>query len=187
MITIYGNKKSFYQWDLNQRLILTDVEVGTEIHFCNPISKDTECLSVFAYEDNGAIYADVPNIILQIAGRFKVYVWPFQTTQYQEITVVSRPKPADYVYTEVEIYSIERAVNEALEKAKASGEFDGKDGIDGKDGKDGHTPVKGIDYYTEAEKKELTEEIKETVTGDIDTALDNIIAIQNSLIGGDSV
>lgn len=36
------------------------------------------------------------------------------------------------------------AVDDALAKAKASGEFDGKDG---KDGKDGYTPVKGIDYF----------------------------------------
>lgn len=42
------------------------------------------------------------------------------------------------------------AVDDALAKAKASGEFDGKDGADGKDGKDGkngYTPVKGIDYF----------------------------------------
>ena len=34
----------------------------------------------------------------------------------------------------------------------------GKDGIngeDGKDGEDGHTPVKGIDYFTEADKTEM--------------------------------
>lgn len=60
------------------------------------------------------------------------------------------------------------AVNDALARAKASGEFDGKDGVDGqdgytpqkgidyfdgkdgqpgKDGEDGYTPVKGVDYF----------------------------------------
>ena len=46
-------------------------------------------------------------------------------------------------------------IEEALEQAKASGEFDGKDGQDGKDGADGKTPVKGVDYYTEADKTEM--------------------------------
>lgn len=52
---------------------------------------------------------------------------------------------------------VEEAVKTALEEAKASGEFAGKDGQDGQDGQngqdgqDGYTPVKGIDYFTEAE------------------------------------
>jgi hypothetical protein len=36
-----------------------------------------------------------------------------------------------------------------LEEAKASGVFDGEDG------QDGHTPVKGTDYFTEADKTEI--------------------------------
>lgn len=118
------DKKKFYQWDLNRRIALSDVEAGTEIDFCNPMSKETKCIPVFAYDENGVVYADVPNVILQIAGIFKVYVWPFHTTQYHQFTVIPRPKPADYIYEEVEIYTIEQVVNEALEKAKESGEFD---------------------------------------------------------------
>jgi ABC-type amino acid transport substrate-binding protein len=41
---------------------------------------------------------------------------------------------------------LDEAINDALAQAKASGEFDGKDGEDGK------TPVKGTDYFTEADK-----------------------------------
>lgn len=33
--------------------------------------------------------------------------------------------------------------------------IDGKDGVDGKNGTDGKTPVKGVDYYTEADKEEM--------------------------------
>lgn len=59
------------------------------------------------------------------------------------------------------------AINTALAQAKASGEFkgdpgkdgtpgeDGKDGKDGQNGQDGKTPVKGVDYYTEADKQEM--------------------------------
>ena len=70
------------------------------------------------------------------------------------------------------------AVNEALEEAKASGEFkgdtgepgqpgkDGEDGQPGKDGQpgaDGYTPVRGTDYWTEADKAEIK--------GYVDTAI----------------
>ena len=41
---------------------------------------------------------------------------------------------------------LSEAVNYALEQAKTSGEFDGRDG---------HTPVKGTDYFTDADKAEM--------------------------------
>lgn len=49
------------------------------------------------------------------------------------------PRHASYVFGKEEF--LDQGVNEALAKAKASGEFDGKDG------KDGYTPVKGKDYF----------------------------------------
>lgn len=51
----------------------------------------------------------------------------------------------------------------------------------------GEKPKKFVDYYTEADKEELAEELENRVIGDIDSALDAIISIQNSLIGGESV
>lgn len=71
---------------------------------------------------------------------------------------------------------------------------DGKDGVDGqpgsngKDGADGKTPVKGVDYFTPDEKAEMVREVTEEVSGvlgDIEAALDGIIATQTSYIGGD--
>lgn len=58
--------------------------------------------------------------------------------------------------------NLESATNTALAKAKASGEFDGKDGKDGTDGKDGEngrTPIKGIDYFTVAEINEMVQAV----------------------------
>lgn len=52
---------------------------------------------------------------------------------------------------------------------------DGVDGIAGKDGKDGepgYTPVKGVDYYTEAEKAEMAQDVKEAVERSTVTAVD---------------
>lgn len=46
-----------------------------------------------------------------------------------------------------ELQKVESMI-EDLEQAKENGEFDG---ADGKDGQDGHTPVKGVDYFTEDE------------------------------------
>ena len=40
---------------------------------------------------------------------------------------------------------------------------DGVDGTAGKDGADGKTPVKGVDYYTEAEKEALVQEVLDQV------------------------
>lgn len=75
--------------------------------------------------------------------------------------------------------------------------FDGKDGIDGYtpvkgkdyfDGKDGKTPEKGVDYFTADEKSEMIAEVTDglsPVLGDIESALDGIIATQTNYIGGD--
>ena len=64
---------------------------------------------------------------------------------------------------------------------------DGDKGDPGKDGEDGHTPVNGVDYFTPEEKAAFVKEVEKGAIGDIDAALDAIIALQNSLIGGDSV
>ena len=55
------------------------------------------------------------------------------------------------------------AVNDALTQAKASGEFKGEPGNDGK------TPVKGVDYFTEADKQEIAEQAAELVEVPEDT------------------
>ena len=42
----------------------------------------------------------------------------------------------------------------------------GKNGKDGQTGKDGHTPVKGVDYCTDAERKDFVKEIKSDMKDD---------------------
>ena len=49
-----------------------------------------------------------------------------------------------------------KALNEAF---KGEPGKDGLDGKDGADGKDGNTPQKGVDYWTEADKEEIAQEI----------------------------
>lgn len=74
----------------------------------------------------------------------------------------------------VEIASLPGAKGDKGEK--------GDVGAKGDKGEKGDAPEKGVDYYTEADKAELIAVIENEVTGDIETALDSIITIQESLI-----
>ena len=49
---------------------------------------------------------------------------------------------------------------------------------------DGHSPVRGVDYWTEADQQEILRQTEIALIGDMETALDRILAIQNELIGG---
>lgn len=77
---------------------------------------------------------------------------------------------------------------------------DGRDGTNGKDGVDGRTPVVGVDYFTEADKKEIADQIRDDLTvldaddinyrGDIEginNAQDAIDFIYSYAIGADVV
>lgn len=182
MITIEGNKIALYQWDLNQRLILTDVGSNVKVHFSSYYGNH-DSLPVLTYEQNGKMYCDIPNILLQERGIIYAYLYASEndklhTKQSVEILVIPRKKPADYVYSETEIVSIEKAVEEALNKCKESGDFTGltgasafeiavKNGFEGTEaewleslrGDKGKMPVKGVDYFTAEDKAELIEEV----------------------------
>ena len=62
-------------------------------------------------------------------------------------------------------YATEDYVDEAianvelLQGEKGDKGDKGEAGADGKDGEDGYTPVKGVDYYTEAEKAEFVNDV----------------------------
>lgn len=89
--------------------------------------------------------------------------------------------PTPEVYDQIiAIVNENKAVTKAfitdMEEKVESGYFDGKDG---------YAPVRGTDYWTEKDKAEVVREAKEGAIGDIETALDGILAIQSELIGGD--
>lgn len=65
----------------------------------------------------------------------------------------TNPKKGDYVKGKDEFLensALPTAINAALEQAKESGDFDGKDG---------YTPQKGVDYWTAADKQEIIDEV----------------------------
>ena len=176
MIEIIGTE--LYQWDTGRSVSVTG---ASHAHFANKGDSQAPIIEVTDGQ------AKIPDYLLQTGKQLCVYaVNDGVTIETKVFSVKKRERPENYIYDEDHrnyIYQIitdsENAVAEAnrvtkeLLTAKENGDFDG------------YTPQKGVDYYTPEEKAELVKEISTTVTGDIETALDGIIAIQNSLIGGD--
>lgn len=110
MIRIEKEKPALYQWDLNQRLVLTSINlisIGIEVHFSTTNDSKECCVIAPSYEEGGEIFVDIPNKLLQAKGIISVYLYVQEEnkawTEYStEILVLPRPKPANYVYTETE-------------------------------------------------------------------------------------
>lgn len=84
--------------------------------------------------------------------------------------VQSSPKPPDYVYTAEErttfdaLVAKEDAAIEEIKRRADSGEF---------------TPVKGVDYFTEAEKNELMESVSSGAIGEFRKVVDSATTENN--------
>lgn len=147
MLELVDGRTELWQWDTSRKI---KVEPNCDqLHFSNKLlgrSLDVDVVDGVA---------TIPDVLLQTDK--DITVWGYVGSADEGYTKFSktfkvnkRNKPADYVYTPTEIYTIDQAVEKALQEAKDSGEFDGKDGKDGKDGldgKDGYTPQKGVDYF----------------------------------------
>ena len=183
---IYDGRDSFYQWDINQKLTATSLKVGDEIHFTN--ARQPFALVLIAYEFNGKVVVNVPNMLLQMAIPIIVYRYANDgksgyTIEEYAFTVNQRPRPDDYVYSETEVLNytslekrvsrletggtggggavdpelVEQIVEDYLAENPPHPGEKGEKGDPGRDGVDGYTPVKGKDYYTEADKTELVQ------------------------------
>lgn len=101
MFKIYDGRDHFWQWDLNQKLIVEDPTIN-EVHFSNRADEDS--LPVEVYEENGLRLANVPNIFLQEDLKIKAYGYSVDHTKHEAwFYVTTKSKPADYVYTETEV------------------------------------------------------------------------------------
>lgn len=150
--------------DLNgnafESMLLTDFAMMSS----KIIASRTVSSVLFVLEDNAPLYSGtIPKkgIYFMHSKEFG-YVSRIQIEGYtgfnSEVEVLKKKYLPDHTHdwddltddckTEINEY-----IADALSEAKASGEFDGKDGEDGK------TPVKGVDYYTEADKAEWSEYI----------------------------
>lgn len=119
MFNIYDGRDSFFQWDLNQKLIVNDASID-EVHFCN---KTDDCALVCeVYEQDGKRLVNVPNILLQDNWDIRVYGYcgGCYTKIAARFKVNARSKPTDYVYTETEIKSweaLEQKIDDKLNNA----------------------------------------------------------------------
>ena len=137
-----NDRRYFYQWEINQRLIVS--ADCTEVHFENGTQENALPCEVF--EENGVRMVNVPNILLQTAAELHCYAWDgagTRVTAYVSFSVAARSKPADYVYEQTDVLTVETAVQEALREAKESGQFDGPQGPKGDTGERGPQGPKG--------------------------------------------
>lgn len=120
-VKILGDSPGFWQWDTGQKLVVEDDGMCNEVHFCNTLSTEAMVLSI--KEQDGLRVVDVPNILLQQASMLMAYLYRYDTDGSEtccvyRFSVIPRPKPANYVYTETEVqnYSSLAARMDALEE-----------------------------------------------------------------------
>ena len=155
--------KQLYQWDVNQFLIelqptaeFVDYPMGNEVIRIK--SDGTRCR--------------IPDEVLQTYGGKTCYErYPDGTYRAYSFTVLYAPKPPDYVYTPEERTTFEALtarVDAAIDEIKRradSGEF---------------TPVKGVDYFTDAEKNEMMESVSDGAIGEFRKVVDTATTDYNA-------
>ena len=148
-------EKQLYQWDVNQFLIelqptaeFVDYPMGNEVIRIK--SDGTRCR--------------IPDEVLQTYGGKTCYErYTDGTYRAYSFTVLYSPKPPDYVFTPEERTTFEALtarVDASIEEIKRradSGEF---------------TPVKGVDYFTDAEKNEMMESVSSGAVGEFRKVVD---------------
>lgn len=142
---IEDGRSYFYQWDMGQRLLMENCPAGVEVHFAvtprsafDAVRCDT-ALVTESYEENGKIYANIPDRLLQAAGKLTAYIYTEtngegHTVTCSTFTVLPRPRPADYVFTEGEIKrwealdariaELEKAMEDGVAAAVYTGEVE---------------------------------------------------------------
>lgn len=101
MFQIENGREHFFQWDANQRLIISDASIS-EVHFYNGTGDNALVCEV--YEENNKRLVNVPNILLQDSWDIRAYAYlNYYTKVEKRFKVIERAKPANYVYTETEV------------------------------------------------------------------------------------
>ena len=131
MIYIQNGREKFYQWDLNQHLVVVNENI-TQLHFTNALTAEALITEVV----DGV--AAVPNILLQSDWDISVYGTCGECVrEIAKFKIEPRVKPSDYAYTETEVKNYK-----ALEDRVAALEEGGGAGVD------------LSDYYTKEEVDE---------------------------------
>ena len=111
MIELIGG--GLYQWDTG-RIAVVKPDTDDAIHEVHFSTKDMDYAYVVStYEQDGAVYCEIPNILLQ--QKKSLICYEVTNTDNGEMTVAEttldlhkRNKPQDYVYTEDELKNFDR-------------------------------------------------------------------------------
>ena len=138
MITLKNGRDELFQWDIGQRILLTDETLPHEVHFRN--TNSTKALVVLMQGNE----APIPNILLQEPYPIEVLLYyedldESYTIKRKTFTVIPRPQPEDYIYTETEVLNYETVLNiaQSVRDDADAGEFDGEPGAKGDKGDTG--------------------------------------------------
>lgn len=117
MITLKNGRDELFQWDIGQRILLTDEILPHEVHFRN--TNSTKALIVLMQGSE----APIPNILLQEPYPIEVLLYyedvdESYTVKRKTFTVIPRPQPEDYVYTETEVLNYETILATAQRAAE---------------------------------------------------------------------
>lgn len=115
-----------FQWDSNIYVVLPKANVSDEVHFAH--RKDKRSLVVIAKEIDATVVAMVPNLLLQKAGFIQIYHFITdekgnRTVNREELKVLEKEKPDDYLYEESQVLSweyLDKRIT-ALEKSGGAG------------------------------------------------------------------
>ena len=96
MLKINDGRKHFYQWDINQKLVVG--KAAKFVHFYNEIAENSLVVEVV----DG--FADVPNIYLTETWTIHAFAHDGEKVLgAAAFEIVPRAKPDDYVYTQTEV------------------------------------------------------------------------------------
>lgn len=124
-------------------------------------------LSLPEFGESGVLYLEQKTALaskatLPVYNYYNEYLWI--NNKWEQIG--STEIPLDEFATVDELNSaIEDAINELVASGELKGEKGdkGDKGDNGAAGADGKTPVKGVDYFTDADKAELVEDVLEAL------------------------
>lgn len=126
-LRISDGRTSFFQWDLNQKLIIENPSVCNKVHFTNN-SRDTALVKEVKTDENGLKYVDVPNSLLTVPINLEVYLYQDNgdcktTVSKYVFDVVKRKKPENYVYTEDEHKDFDQLLSEMEENLELTKQY----------------------------------------------------------------
>ena len=190
MIELVGNQ--LFQWDVGRSVEVTGG--ATHIHFANQGDSKAPIIEIvdgkaaipnyllqngknlYAYAVLNGVTFETKVFSVRNRERPENYVYDDDQRNYIYELIQSVEDAVASVQgalgnAEAAVDAAQSAVTEAenttnaLKAARDNGEFNGPKGDPGKDGIDGNTPVRCVDYWTDADKEEIKSYVDDAILG----------------------